>query len=58
MSSTPDPTGTLETALAHAQRLLQDSPALAAEQAEEILKVAPGHPPAILLLGMARRRRR
>jgi len=37
----------------HAARLLQNDPAMAAEQASEILKVAPGHPPATLLLGMA-----
>jgi len=55
MSSTPDRTGSVETALAHAQKLLQNAPGLAAEQAQEILKVAPGHPPALLLLGMARR---
>jgi tetratricopeptide (TPR) repeat protein len=50
-----EPTGTLETALAHASRLLHGSPALALEQADEILKVAPGHPPATLLQGTARR---
>ena len=51
--STADPTGTLETALGHAARLLQSNPAMALEQASEILKVAPGHPPATLLLGVA-----
>lgn len=55
MTSGADPTGTIETALAHAQRLLQTDPVLAAQQAGEILKVAPMHPPAMLLLGVARR---
>jgi predicted Zn-dependent protease len=55
MNSASEPTGTLETALAHAQRLLRNDPALAAEQAREILKVAPGHPMATLLLGSAQR---
>jgi predicted Zn-dependent protease len=42
-------------ALAHAWRLLPEQPALAGEQAEEILKVAPGQPVATLLLALARR---
>jgi tetratricopeptide (TPR) repeat protein len=50
-----EPTGSLETALAYASRLLQSNPAMALEQASEILKVAPGHPPATLLMGVARR---
>ena len=50
-----EPTGTLEVAVAQALRLLEQSPALAAEQAEEILRVVPGHPPATLLLAAARR---
>ncbi|HXV40851.1 MAG TPA: sulfotransferase [Steroidobacteraceae bacterium] len=57
--STPanqDPVGTLATALAHAERLLASSPALAAEQAEEILKVVPQHPSALLILAAAKRR--
>ena len=53
--SAGEPTGTLEAALAQARRLLQADPSLAAEQAEEILKVAPQHPVAMLLLGVARR---
>jgi len=36
-------------------RLLESSPELAAEQAAEILKSAPNHPLATLLLGVARR---
>ena len=56
MSATSEPVGTLETALAHTQRLMTSEPRLAAEQATEILKVAPGHPLATLLLGVAQRR--
>ncbi|MGQ0383315.1 MAG: tetratricopeptide repeat-containing sulfotransferase family protein [Gammaproteobacteria bacterium] len=51
-----DPVGTLATALAHAERLLAATPALAAEQAEEILKAVPSHPSATLILAAARRR--
>jgi tetratricopeptide (TPR) repeat protein len=58
MSASSEPVGTLETALAHTQRLLTSEPRLAAEQATEILKVAPGHPLATLLLGVAHRRAR
>ena len=47
--------GTIDVALAHATRLMQSDPELAAEQAGEVLKVAPGHPVATLLLGYARR---
>jgi tetratricopeptide (TPR) repeat protein len=56
MSATSEPVGTLETALAHTQRLMTSEPRLAVEQATEILKVAPGHPLATLLLGVAQRR--
>jgi tetratricopeptide (TPR) repeat protein len=55
LSSTAGPVGSIEVALAHASRLLAQRPQLAAEQATEILKVAPGHPPAVLLLAVARR---
>jgi predicted Zn-dependent protease len=54
MSSTPDPVGTLEVALNHAVRLLEESPPLAIEQAEEILKAAPRHPLAALVIAKAR----
>jgi tetratricopeptide (TPR) repeat protein len=47
--------GSLEVALSHAARLLPARPALAAEQAAEILKVAPDHPLATLLLAVAHR---
>ena len=50
-----EPTGTLAAALEHTTRLLKSDPVLAAEQAGEILKVVPGHPMALLLLGVARR---
>lgn len=50
------PVGALQLALADAERLLGSEPALAAEQAAEILKSVPGHPAAELLLGAARRR--
>lgn len=45
--------GTLEQALAHAERLLQRDPALAVEQLEEILQVAGAHPLALQLLAAA-----
>ena len=41
MSGAQEPVGTLEVALAHAKALLDSDPALAAEQASEILKVVP-----------------
>src|SRR6202047_1150179 len=47
--------GSLEIALSHAARLLPAQPALAAEQAAEILKVVPDHPMATLLLAAAPR---
>jgi tetratricopeptide (TPR) repeat protein len=49
-------TGTLGTALAHAAQLLSQDPALAEAQAIEILRAAPDHPEALLLLGAALRR--
>jgi predicted Zn-dependent protease len=54
--STADPVGSLETALAHTARLLGADAAIAEAQAREILKVAPDHPRAVLLLGAALRR--
>jgi tetratricopeptide (TPR) repeat protein len=50
MSLTPEPTASLETALAHASRLLEIDPARAGEQATEILRVVGNHPMALLLL--------
>jgi len=55
MSTGQDPVGTLEIALAHLGRLLAVKPDLAAEQAEEILRVVPGQPMALLLLALAKR---
>jgi tetratricopeptide (TPR) repeat protein len=49
-----EPVGTLEIALAHASRLLAVKPAVAAEQACEILKVIPRQPQALAILGLAR----
>jgi tetratricopeptide (TPR) repeat protein len=54
-SAAAEPVGSVDTALAHAVRLLEQDPSLAAEQATEILKVAPSHPAALLVLGVARR---
>ena len=50
MTQAADPVGTLDAALAHAARLLDTRPLLAAEQAQEILKVVPAEPMAMLLL--------
>jgi predicted Zn-dependent protease len=55
LSGQPQQLGSLEVALRHASRLLAERPALAAEQAAEILKVVPDHPMAMLLLAVARR---
>src|ERR1051326_6051873 len=55
MNTAAEPRGTLAEALQQAARLLQRDPLLAAEQAEEILKVVPGHPGAKLILSTARR---
>jgi tetratricopeptide (TPR) repeat protein len=43
----------IATALAHATRLLERRPALAAEQAREILAAVPNQPDAMLILGLA-----
>ena len=56
MPADAQPTGSLETALAHTARLLTSAPAMAEAQAREILAVAPGHPQAVLMLGAALRR--
>ena len=47
--------GTLDVALSHASRLLEAKPALAREQADEILKIYPGHQAATLLKAAALR---
>lgn len=53
VSSGAAPTASLQTALQHASRLLADRPALAAGQAQEILRVIPDQPQALLLLAQA-----
>jgi tetratricopeptide (TPR) repeat protein len=50
------PTATLDSALAHAERLLAARPSLAEAQAAAILEAVPGHPGALFILGAARRR--
>lgn len=57
MTAAVEPAGSLATALTHTAQLLHRDPALAVEQAGEILKVVPGHPQAILLLGIGQRLR-
>ncbi|MBP7625334.1 MAG: sulfotransferase [Xanthomonadales bacterium] len=55
-ASTAETTDDLRVALTHARSLLSQSPALAAEQAREILRVVPGQSDAELLLAGALRR--
>ena len=55
MSTTAETVGSVEAAVRNAARLLESDPALAAEQAAEILKAVPNQPLALLLLGVARR---
>ena len=50
------PPGSLAAALDRASRRLAGDPAQAGREAEAILKVAVNHPPALLILGSARRR--
>jgi tetratricopeptide (TPR) repeat protein len=49
MNLATGPTVTLDAALAHATRLLDTDPALAGEQAAEVLRVVAGHPVAELI---------
>lgn len=56
MNEGSPPSGNLAAAMTNASQLLEADPMLAAEQALEILKAVPGHPPAQLLLARARRR--
>jgi tetratricopeptide (TPR) repeat protein len=53
MNQVTEPTAPVDVALAHASRLLATDPALAAEQATEILRVVENHPLALLLLGVS-----
>ena len=55
MGEASHPVGTIEVALGHARQLLSRDAGLAAEQALEILKAAPGQPLARLILGAAYR---
>ncbi len=55
LSSVPETIGSLAVALAHTQRLLEREPAMAIVQAREILKSAPGHPHARLLIATGQR---
>jgi predicted Zn-dependent protease len=55
--TTEQPVGALDVALAHTRRLLTGRPDLAEAQAREIIAVVPGHPEALLLLGVALRLR-
>jgi tetratricopeptide (TPR) repeat protein len=53
LSSVQEKAGSVASALAHAGRLLARDPALAAEQAGEILRVVPDEPQGLLILGSA-----
>ncbi len=53
MRSSAESLGTLELALANATRLLDVDTAAAAEQAEEILRVVPEQPDALMIAGLA-----
>jgi predicted Zn-dependent protease len=55
MTTAADTTGTVEVALTHSAQLMLSNPGLALEQATEILQVAPNHPLATLMLGVAQR---
>jgi len=56
LNTVSEPVGAIDVALAHGQRLLEQSPELAVEQALEILSAVPGQPRARLILGAAHRR--
>ena len=51
-----EPVGSVDIALARSLELLNQDAALALEQAQEILRVSPGHPIATLAVAMAQRR--
>jgi predicted Zn-dependent protease len=57
LSASADATADLETALAHANRLMATDPALAGAQAEAIIQAVGEHPMAVLLLGVSHRLR-
>lgn len=53
--ATAEPTAGLDEALAHATRLLETQPALAGEQAREIITAVGEHPMAVLILAVSHR---
>ncbi|MEM7431235.1 MAG: sulfotransferase [Pseudomonadota bacterium] len=55
MSSDKEKRGSLEIAIERTAQLLDIDPAMAEQQAEEILKAVPNHPPGRFYLAMARR---
>ncbi len=55
MTDAEEKRGSLEVAIERTAQLLDTDPLVAAEQAVEILKAVPNHPPALLLLAMAKR---
>ena len=55
MTAAAAPTGTLQTALDHARQLLATDPAMAAQQADEIIRVVGRHPMALLVLAASHR---
>jgi tetratricopeptide (TPR) repeat protein len=55
MTAAAEATANLQTAIAHATRLLATDPALAAEQANEIIRAVGDHPMALLVLAASHR---
>ena len=49
MTAAAEATANLQTAIAHATRLLATDPALAAEQANDIIRAVGDHPMALLM---------
>ena len=56
VSTESEKRGSLEVALERTAQLLDIDPAMAVQQADEILIAIPNHPPALFLLAMAKRR--
>ncbi|NCF74595.1 MAG: tetratricopeptide repeat protein [Gammaproteobacteria bacterium] len=56
MSAEDEHRGSFEAALKRTAHLIDVDPVLAADQATEILKALPNHPPALFFLAMAKRR--
>ena len=55
MNAVASPSGTLQTALDHARHLLATDPAMAAQQASEIIRAVGRHPMALLVLAASHR---